>query len=334
MNLHGRRKAAILCVSLGPERAAEVFRHLPQDVLESLTAETARTRDVDARDAEIVLAEVLENAQARGFVSGGGLAYTREVLVRAVGERRAEEILNRMATNFEGTPFDFLRMTPPDQISTFLRGEHPQTVALVLAHLPSAELAAKVIQELPPDEQADVAIRIATMDRTPPDVVIEISRVMEERLESVLQQEFASVSGIESLAGILNSSDRTTERNILGFLGEKDAGLAEEVRSRLFVFEDLLRLDDRTIQLVLKEVDSKDLALALRGASAEVNQRILANMSQRGAEMLREEMEFMPPQRRRVVEQAQSAIVAVVRRLDEAGAIVIARGSDEDELVG
>lgn len=332
--LTGRRKAAILCVSLGPEGAAEVFRHLPPDVMESLTAETARTREINQTDAEQVLAEAIEGAYARGFGNDGGVSYAREVLVRAVGERRAEEIIKRIATNVEGTPFDFLRSTPADQISTFLRGELPQTVALVLAHLPSADLAAKVMRELEPEDQADVAIRIATMDRTPPDVVNEVSRVMEERLESVIQQEYAAVGGVESLAGILNSSDRTTERNILDFLGKKDSDLAEEVRSRLFVFEDLLKLDDRTIQLVLKEVEAKDLALALRGASSDVTERILANMSSRGAEMLRDEMEFMPPQRRRVVEEAQSTVVAVVRRLDEAGAIVLSRGSDEDELVG
>jgi flagellar motor switch protein FliG len=335
--LSPRRKAAILCVSLGPEGAAKVFKHLPDDLVERLTVEMVRTQDVLPEHAEAVHREVVEQAYARGYIAEGGIRYARDVLTRAVGAERAAAILDRLETFIEQTPFEFLRSTPPDQIYAFLRGEHPQTQALVIANLPTTDLAAKVMQLIPPEEQADVALRIAVMGQTPPDVVREVARVMEAKLETVLRQEYSAAGGVGSLAEILNNSDRGTERNILEYLAEADAELAEEVRSLLFVFEDLLRLDDRTIQLILKEVDSKDLAVALRGSSEQVKDRILANMSQRAAEMLREEMEFMQPQRRRVVEEAQSKVVGVVRRLEDAGAIFISRGSsedNEDELIG
>lgn len=324
--LTGRRKAAMLCVALGQQGAAQIFQHLPEDMIEQLTIEMAHTSSVDEAASESVLEEVVETAYARGYVAEGGIAYAREVLERAVGSSRAAEILSRLATVIEQTPFEFLRSTPPDQIFAFLRGEHPQMVALVIANLPTTDIAAKVMQLLPPVEQADVAIRIALMGQTAPDVVKEIAQVMRQKLESVLQHGYAAAGGVPALAQILNFSDRGTERNILEHLAERDAELAEEVRALLFVFEDILKLDDRSIQLVLKEVDAKDLALALRGASDEVKERILANMSQRGGEMLAEEMEFMAPQRRKVIEEAQSKVVGIVRRLEESGAIYVARG--------
>ncbi|HEX2587420.1 MAG TPA: flagellar motor switch protein FliG [Gaiellales bacterium] len=332
----GRRKAAILCVSLGSGGAAEIFKHLSNDMIEQLTIEMAKTPTVELEVAEFVLEEFVETASARGYIAEGGLRYAREVLERAVGLQRAGEILNRLSAVIETSPFDYLRTTPPDQLAAFLRNEHPQTIALVVAQLPTTALAAKVMELLAPEVQADVAVRIATMGQTSPEVVKEVASVMETRLETVIQREYAASGGVRSLASILNSSNRATERNILDHLGEQDTDLAEEVRRLLFVFEDILKLDDRAIQLVLREVDSKDLALAMRGSTVDVQEKILANMSQRGAEMLREEMEFMPPQRRRVVEEAQTKIVAVVRRLEDAGEIVIARsgGDEDDELIG
>jgi flagellar motor switch protein FliG len=261
------------------------------------------------------------------------MRYARDVLERAVGEAYASDILTRLQTVIEANPFDFLRPTPPDQIMAFLRNEHPQTIALVIANLPRTEIAAKVMALLAPAEQADVAVRIALMGHTPPDVVKEVATVMRSKLDTVASQDFAAAGGVPGLAQILNSSDRAMERNILESLAHENEQLAEEVRSLLFVFEDILKLDDRAIQLVLKEIDPKDLALALRGASEEVRDRILKNMSQRGADMLREEMEYMPPQRRRVVEESQSKIVAAVRRLEETDAIVVSRSGREDELV-
>ncbi|HET6170994.1 MAG TPA: flagellar motor switch protein FliG [Gaiellales bacterium] len=331
-----RQKAAILCVTLGREGAAAIFRHLPDDLVEKLTVEMVRINDVPPEHAEIVQREVAENVLARGYAVEGGVRYARDVLTQAVGESRAAAILSRLSTYMESTPFEFLRESPPDQICAFLRGEHPQTVALVIVNLPSTELAAKVMQLMPPAEQSDVAMRIALMGQTPPDVVKDVAAVMERKLETVLRQEYSAARGVGSLADILNNSDRGTERNVLEFLADTNPELADEVRALLFVFDDLLKLDDRTIQLVLKEVDSKDLALALRGTPDEVKERILGNISQRAAEMVRDEMTLMPPQRRRVVEEAQSKVVAVVRKLEDAGLIVLARGEavgDEDELV-
>ena len=334
--LSGKRKAAILCVSLGSSGAAEIFKHLPNDMIEQLTVEMAKTPSVEPEQAEYVLEEFVETSTARGYIAEGGLRYAREVLEQAVGRERAGEILSRLSAVIEQSPFDYLRSTPPDQIAAFLRNEHPQTIALVVAQLPSTALAAKVMEMFAPEQQADVAARIAMMGQTSPDVVKEVATVMEHKLETVLQREYAAAGGVRSLASILNSSNRATERNILDHLPTTDEELADEVRRLLFVFEDILKLDDRAIQLVLREVDSKDLALAMRGSTSDVQEKILANMSQRGAEMLREEMEFMPPQRRRVVEEAQTKIVAVVRRLEDSGEIVIARGGgdEDDEFIG
>jgi flagellar motor switch protein FliG len=333
VKLSGRRKAAILCVSLGPATAAEIFRHLSEDILELLTVEMAKTPWVDPAHAEAVLGEVVETAEARGYIAEGGLRYARDVLERAVGPARASEILSRLATVIESTPFEFLQNIAPEQIYAYLRNESPQTIALVLANAPRTDLAAQVMQLLPGELQADVATRIATLGQTNPDVVKEVARVMEEKLENVLHQEYAASGGIKSVAQIINAADRTTERNILERLQEENQWLADEVRKLLFVFEDLMKLDDRSVQLVLKEVDQKDLALALRGASDDVRDKVLSNMSERGSEMLLEEIEIMPPQRRSTVEEAQSKIVAVVRRLEETGAIFLVRGGDEDDLV-
>ncbi|MBX5474658.1 MAG: flagellar motor switch protein FliG [Thermoleophilia bacterium] len=332
--IDGRRKAAILCVSLGASAAAEILRHLDQESVEELTIEMAKTREVEPELAEQVFDEVIELAYARGFIAGGGLYYAREVLAEALGEERADAILAKLGSAVEMTPFDFARRIPPEQIYAFLRGESSQTIALVVANLPSTELAAKVLQQLPPERQAEVALRIAQMGQTSPAVVKDVAAVMKKKLDLVVHQEYAIAGGVQSVAQILNSADRATERNILDGLARDNPELADEVRSLLFVFEDILKLDNRSIQLILKEVDTKDLALALRGASDDLKDAILANMSQRAGEMLREEMEIMPPQRRRVVEEAQSKIVAVVRRLEDAGQITIARGGDEEELIG
>jgi flagellar motor switch protein FliG len=332
-NLTPQQKAAILCVALGPESAAKVFKHLSDDIVDKLAVEMVRTQEVGQAQARAIQIEMIEKTIGGAGIQQGGVRYARDVLTRALGESRAENTLERIANRIETTPFEFLRLTPPDQIYAFLRSEHPQTVALVIANLPAPELAASVIALLAPEEQSDIALRIALMGQLQPDVVKEVARVMESKLDVVVQAEYSPAGGVASLADILNNSDRPTERNILDYLSLTNPELAENVRALLFVFDDLLKLDDRTIQLVLKEVDQKDLALSLRGASVEVTDRILENMSQRAAETLREEMEFMPPQLRRVVEEAQTKVVAVVRRLEEDGTIIVARGGSEAEMV-
>lgn len=330
--LTGRRKAAILCIALGPTVAAEIFRRLPSDVMEQLTVEMSRLRQVETDETNRVLEELLDAARVGGWDLEGGIRYARQVLERALGPDRAAELLERLNAVIETNPFDFLRRTPPDQVNAFLRYESPQTIALVLANLPE-DVAARVLGQMAPELQADIAACIAQMSHVSPDVVKEIAAVMEAKLEVVTRHEVSMTGGVRSLAQILGASDRATERNVLETLQETSPDLADAVRSLLFVFEDLLKLDDRAIQLVLKEVEAKDLALALRGTTDQVRERIMANMSSRAAEMLKEEMEFMPPQKRRAVEEAQAKVVSVVRRLEDSGAVTLARGNDEDELV-
>jgi flagellar motor switch protein FliG len=326
--INGRKKAAVLLVALGPERAAEVFKHLHFDEIESLSLEMAKLQQVDPAVTNGVIEELAATVQAYDSMTAGGVDYAREVLERAIGPDRAAEIIGRLATVIEMRPFEFLRRTPAEQIVTFLRNEAPQTVALVVANLHTT-LAAQVLSHLAEADQADIALRIARMGETSPDVVKGVEAVMKQKLASIVQQDYSVAGGIKSLAEILNHADRPTERNVLESLTETDEELAAEVRRLLFVFEDITKLDDRSIQLVLREADQKDLALALRGVSDPVKERVLQNMSERGAQMLVEEMEYQPPQRKRVVEEAQGRIVAIVRRLEEAGALVLSRGDSD-----
>jgi flagellar motor switch protein FliG len=332
LEMKGRRKAAVLLVALGPERAAAVFKHLRDEEIESLSLEMAGLNRVDPRTTEAVFEEIAATVEAYDSLLSGGVDYAREVLERALGPERALEIIGRLSSVIEMRPFEFLRRTPAEQLVTFLRNESPQTVALVVANLHTT-LASQVLANLPTVEQAEIAVRIARMGETSPDVVKQVESVMKKKLDSVVQQEYVrAAGGIKSLAEILNHTDRSTERNVLDSLTEADEELAAEVRRLLFVFEDVVKLDDRSIQLVLREADQKDLALALRGVNDDVKERILSNMSERGATMLVEEMAYQPPQRKRVVEEAQGRIVAIVRKLEEAGALVLSRG-EEDAVV-
>ena len=331
LEIKGRKKAAVLLVSLGPDRAAEVFKHLRDDEIETLSLEMAKLQRVDAFTQATVLEELAATVEAYDSLLAGGVDYAREVLERALGPERALEIIGRLSSVIEMRPFEFLRRTPAEQLVTFLRNESPQTVALVIANLHTT-LASQVLANLPAGEQAEIAVRIARMGETSPEVVKQVESVMKKKLDSVVQQEYSTAGGIKSLAEILNHTDRSTERNVLDSLTEADEELAAEVRRLLFVFEDIVKLDDRSIQLVLREADQKDLALALRGVNDDVKERILSNMSERGAQMLVEEMAYQPPQRKRVVEEAQGRIVAIVRKLEEAGALVLSRG-EEDAVV-
>ena len=330
--LSGVEKAVVLLMSLGPERAAEVFRHLDETEIESLSLAMAEARRVTAPAMHAVFAEIAETAMAQDYLVEGGVGFAREVLEAAVGFERAEEIIGRLSAILEMRPFEFLRRTPPEQVYAALQNEAPQTVALTIANL-HTKLAAAVMAHLPQEEQAEVALRIATMAETSPEVVKDVETVMRRKLSTVISKDYAATGGAKPLAAILNQADLATERNVLDSLAAIDPELAEEIRLLLFTFEDIVRLDDRAIQLFLKEINQKDLVLALRGASEDVKQRILTNMSSRGAEMLLEEMEYMPPQRRRVVEEAQGNIVAVIRRLEEKGQIVIGRGDEGEDAV-
>lgn len=333
-SLKGIEKAAILLVAIGEERASEIFRHLGDSEVEALSLEIAKSRKVPANVSRDVLGEAVETVLAEDYIAEGGVDYARSILERSLGSTRAEELIGRLSATIERRPFEFLRRTPPEQIHVFLRNEAPQTIALVIANLHTT-LAAQVLSCLEPEEQADVARRVAKMAETRPEVVSHVENVMRQKLSNVIAQEYAAAGGVKSLADILNHSDRSTERNVLDELAKTESELAEEVRLLLFTFEDVVKLDDRSIQMVLKEVDQKDLAIALRGVNEDVRGRIFSNMSERGSELLKEEIEFQPPQRKRVIEEAQGRIVGVVRRLEEAGAVVLSRGGGggDDELL-
>lgn len=333
-DLKGIEKAAVLLVAVGEERASEIFRHLGDSEVEALSLEIAKSRKVPAHVSRDIIGEAVETVLAEDYIAEGGVDYARSILERSLGATRAEELIGRLAATIERRPFEFLRRTPPEQIHVFLRNEAPQTIALVIANLHTT-LAAQVLSFLEAEEQADVARRVAKMAETRPEVISHVENVMRQKLSNVIAQEYAAAGGVKSLADILNHSDRSTERNVLDELAKTEAELAEEVRLLLFTFEDVVKLDDRSIQMVLKEVDQKDLAIALRGVSNEVRDRIFSNMSERGGELLKEEIEFQPPQRKRVIEEAQGRIVGVVRRLEEAGAVVLSRGGGggDDELL-
>jgi flagellar motor switch protein FliG len=331
--LRGVQKAAALLVAIGEQRAGEIFKYLGETEVEALSLELAKAQKIPTEVCRDVINEAVESVLAEDYLAEGGVDYARSVLMRSLGEDRADEIIGRLAATIERRPFEFLRRTPAEQIVVFLRNESSQTMALVISNLHTT-LAAQVLSQIDPEDQANVALRVAMMSETRPEVVQQVENVMRTRLSAVGAQEYATAGGVKSLADILNHSDRSTERNVLDELAKTHGELAEEVRLLLFTFEDVVKLDDRSIQMVLKEVDQKDLAIALRGVSEDVRGRIFSNMSERGAELLREEIDFQPPQRKRVVEEAQGRIVGVVRRLEEAGAIVISRGAGgEDALV-
>jgi flagellar motor switch protein FliG len=328
-SLTGRQKAAVFLITIGSARAAEVLKHLSEREIEALSTEMASLWRVKSDTAEAVVQDLAERFEAHSEFAMGGPEFAREVLEHLLGSTRAEEILGQITAQAELRPFDFLRRTPPEQIATFLSDEAPQTIALVTASLHTT-LGARVLACLPAELQADVALRIATMEDTNPGVVEDIERGLRLKLSNVVNQEFSQAGGVDALAEILNRAGRSTERTVLGAIAEIDGEMADEIRQRLFTFDDIVQLNDRDIQLLLREVDQKDLALALRGVSDEVKETIFRNMSSRGTEMLKEELDTGQPQRRAVVEEAQGRIVGAIRRLEDAGAITIGRSGEED----
>lgn len=330
-HLAGRRKAAVLMAALGPDLAAEVMQHLREEEIEGLSLEMAKLGSIEEDVTEAILVELAAAAGPGGLGDVvGGIDFAREVLERALGAERAEELLGKLSTVIEVRPFEFLRRTSPEQIVAFLATESPQAVALVLANLQTG-LAAQVLARLPESERPDIALRIARMGETSPPVIQQVEEVVRRKLTAVVGQDYAAAGGTKALADILNHADRSTERAVLDCLTDSDPDLAEEVRRMLFVFEDIAQLEDRAIQQLVREAEQKDLVLALRGVPPAVKQRLLSNMSERGAAMLQEEMDIQQPQRKRDVEAAQGRVLAVVRRLEEEGTIVIARGEGEDE---
>lgn len=329
--LSGKEKAAILLVSLGPDVSAQVFKHLREEDIDELTLQIAGLRKVEPHIRQEVLTEFNEILTAQEYIDHGGIEYAKEILEQALGKEKAESIITRLTATLQIRPFDFARKTEPGQLLNFIQNEHPQTIALILAYL-HPEQASLILSALPSERQVDVAKRLATLDRTTPEVLEEIETTLEHRLAAFVVNDYTQAGGIEAAVDILNSVDRATEKTIIDALEEEDPELAEEIRKRMFIFEDIVTLDDRAIQLVIREVDSKDLALALKTVSEEVSSRLYKNMSKRASEMLKEDIEFMGPVRLRDIEEAQQRVVAVIRRLEDAGEIVIARGG-EDEFV-
>jgi flagellar motor switch protein FliG len=327
--LTGRRKAAILLVTMGPEKAAKVLKNLEESEVEMLTIEIANLGKVTNEERKAVLEEFQNLTKAREMIISGGIEYAKEMLIKAFGPEKAMQIIERLVSNLSVKPFEFMRNADVVQIVNFLQSEHPQTIALVLSFL-EPRIAAQVLGALPENLQIEVIKRISLLERASPDVVKEVEKLLEKKFAGVATQTLSAVGGLDTAAEIMNNLDRSTEKNIMERLTYESPELAEEIRRRMFVFEDILKLDDRSVQLVLREVNTQDLAVALKGASEELKQKIFNNMSKRAQQLLKDEIEFMGPVRVKDVEEAQQKIINIIRRLEEAGEIVIARGGGEE----
>ncbi len=330
--LTGRQKAAVFLVTLGSEVASEIFKHLREDEIEQLTFEIARLESIEPQERDLVLMEFHELMMAQEFISTGGIDYARELLEKSLGTQKAVDIINRLTSSLQVRPFDFIRRTDPSHLLNFIQQEHPQTIALILAYL-EPQKASVILGSLPHEIQSDVAKRIATMDRTSPEVLREVERVLEKKLSTLSSEDYTAAGGVESIVEILNMVDRSTEKTIVESLEEDDPELAEEIKKRMFVFEDIVLLDDRAIQKVMREVDTAELAKALKSVDSEVQDKIYRNMSKRASTLLKEDMDYMGPIRLKDVEEAQQRIVAIIRKLEEQGEIVVARAGEEELVV-
>ncbi|MBO5372478.1 MAG: flagellar motor switch protein FliG [Lachnospiraceae bacterium] len=328
----GVQKAAVLLIALGPEKSADIFKYLKEDEIEELTLEIANTRSVSPQMKERVLEEFYQVCLAQQYLAEGGIGYAKELLDKALGGEKAQEVISKLTASLQVRPFEFVRKTDPSQVLNFIQDEHPQTIAMILSYLTSAQ-AAMIMSALAPETQADVAKRIATMDRTSPDVIKEVERVLERKLSSLINQDYTIVGGVDAIVGILNTVDRSTEKHIMESLEIEEPELADEIRKKMFVFEDIMLLDDRAIQRVLRDVDNNDLAIALKGANEEVQNTIFKNLSKRLSAMIREDMEFMGPVRMKDVEEAQQKIVGIIRKLEDSAEIVISRGGGDEIVV-
>ena len=328
----GASKAAIALVALGAERAAEVLKHLPEEQAEQLSAEIAQLGALDPATIEAVARDLVE-ATGPADSARGGIGFTRDVLIRVVGEERADELIAQFMGG-ERKPFDFMRSMSADEVTDLLDGESSQTIALVTVNVRSS-LSGRVLDMLEPRVQAEVAFRVATMGPVEPRVLQDIDAGLRVKAASGFQSTRgeAPASGVDVLAQILQGAGRATERQVLGGLELVDAPLAEAVRAKMFTFEDVPKLTDKDLQLVLRDLEQKDLIVALRGASDDLLDRVVSNMSQRAGETLREELEMQPALKRALVEEAQNKVVAAIRGLEESGAITLPGGGDGEDGV-
>ncbi len=330
--ISGLQKAAILLITLGPERSAGIFKHLKEEEIEELTLEIANTRTVGPDVKEEVLEEFYGVCLAQQYIAEGGIGYARELLEKSLGSEKAMDVIGRLTASLQVKPFEFVRKTDASQLINFIQDEHPQTIALILSYL-APQQAARIISGLAPDRQADVARRIAVMDRTSPDVIKEVEAILEQKLASLVNQDYTIIGGVDSVVEILNSVDRGTEKHIMESLEIEEPELADEIRKKMFVFEDILLLDDRSIQRILRDVDNNDLGIALKAANEQVQNAVFNNLSKRLATMIKEDMEFMGPVRMKDVEEAQQKIVNIIRKLEDSGEIVISRGGGDEIVV-
>lgn len=328
----GKQKAAMLLITLGPEKSAKIFKYLKEDEIEQLTLEIANIRAISPQAKQDVLNEFYEICLAQQYIAEGGIEYAKQVLEKALGAESAMEVINRLTVSLQVRPFDFARKTEASQLINFIQSEHPQTIALILSYLKPTQASA-ILASLPSDKQSDVARRIALMDRASPDVIKEVEREFEKKLSSLVVEDYTTVGGIDSIVEIINLVDRGTEKNIMETLDIDDPELAETIKKKMFVFEDIITLDNRSIQRILREVDNHELAIALKGSGEEVKRVIFSNISQRLATMIAEDLEYMGPKRIKEIEEAQQKIVNIIRKLEDTGEIVISRGGGDEIIV-
>ncbi|MBI2874506.1 MAG: flagellar motor switch protein FliG [Firmicutes bacterium] len=332
VDLTGAQKAAITLISLGTELAARVIKELPEAAIERIGQEISGVGQVKPEVTASVLDEFMESLLAGEYMAKGGVEYARDMLEKALGHPRAQDIIRKMNSSLQLRPFDLARKADPGQLANFLQNEHPQTIALIISHL-NPNQASSILASLSLQVQTDVVRRIATMKKTSPEVIQSVEGVLERKISSLLIQDYSSAGGIDAVVQVLNHVDRSTEKGILENLEREDPALTEEIKKKLFVFEDLVLLDDRSLQQALREIDlTKDLPVALKVASDDVKAKIFKNLSQRAGENLRDDMEYLGPVRLREVEEAQQKVVSVIRRLEEEGEILIARG-EGDEII-
>ena len=330
--LTGLQKSAVLLITLGPEKSASIFKHLKEEEIEELTLEIANTRSITPQIKDEVINEFYQVCLAQQYIAEGGIGYAKELLEKALGTEKALDVIGKLTASLQVKPFEFIRKTEPSQLLNFIMDEHPQTIALILAYL-SPQQASIIIASLPQERQADVAKRVAMMDRTSPDVIKEVEKILESKLASLVNQDYTIIGGVDQVVEILNAVDRGTEKHIMETLEIEEPELADEIRKKMFVFEDILLLDDRAIQRVLHDVDNNDLALALKGSNEQVQNAIFNNLSKRLAAMIKEDMEFMGPVRMKDVEEAQQKIVNIIRKLEDSAEIVVSRGGGDEIIV-
>ena len=330
--MSGLQKSAILLIALGPEKSANLFKHLKEEEIEELTLEIANTRSITPQIKEGIIEEFYQLCLAQQYIAEGGIGYAKELLEKALGTEKAMSVIGKLTASLQVKPFEFVRKTDASQLLNFIQDEHPQTIALILSYL-SPMQASMIISALPPERQSDVAKRVAMMDRTSPDIIKEVEKILESKLANLVNQDYTIIGGVDAVVEILNAVDRGTEKHIMETLEIEEPELADEIRKKMFVFEDILLLDDRSIQRVLRDVDNNDLAIALKGSNENVQAAIFNNLSKRLAAMIREDMEYMGPVRMKDVEEAQQKIVNIIRKLEDSAEIVISRGGGDEIVV-